>query len=176
MGFFRLLFAIFRNGITKIIDKIILSLPIYYTRMDKISIARWFEVMGGKFNKLYKYFSFKYIPYKFLKISEDMYFQLDQINTEIIQKEAELAILYSMAARLNNKSMLFNADQQRKKLNEEKENLSKKKPLKINDFLNYIELTLNKNIDPEKMSASRAFSLFHIAVERNKIKENVSYQ
>jgi hypothetical protein len=137
--------------------------------MDKISIAKWFEIMDGKVENLYKFTFIKWIPLKFVKIIEDMYFQLENVNTEIIKQEAELAILYSQAARTGNKMMGFKADSEKIKLENKKIELSKNKGIKLNSFLNYIELTLNyQNIDPEKMKASRAFSLYHIAVERNK--------
>jgi len=167
--FCRLFYFILRAGIRKIIDFLILKLPIYYTRMDKISIAKWFEIMDGKVENLYKFTFIKWIPLKFVKIIEDMYFQLENVNTEIIKQEAELAILYSQAARTGNKMMGFKADSEKIKLENKKIELSKNKGIKLNSFLNYIELTLNyQNIDPEKMKASRAFSLYHIAVERNK--------
>jgi hypothetical protein len=137
--------------------------------MDKISIAKWFEIMDGKVENLYKFTFIKWIPLKFVKIVEDMYFQLENVNTEIIKQDAELAILYSQAARTGNKMMKFKADSEKIRLENKKIELSKNKGMKLNSFLNYIELTLNyQNIDPEKMKASRAFSLYHIAVERNK--------
>jgi hypothetical protein len=167
--FCRLLYYLLLAGIRKIIDFLILKLPIYYTRMDKISIAKWFDVMDGKVENLYKFTWIKWIPAKFIQIVDDMYFQLENVNTEIIKQEAELAILYSQAARTGNKMMEFKADGEKKKLDDKKTELAKNKTMKLNAFLNVIELTLNyQNIDPDKMKASRAFSLYHIAVERNK--------
>ena len=167
--FCRLFYYLLRSGIRKIIDFLILKLPIYYTRMDKISIAKWFEIMDGKVENLYKFTFIKWIPVKFVKIVEDMYFQLENVNIEIIKQEADLAILYSQSIRTGNKMLKFKADSEKIKLENKKIELSKNKGMKLNSFLNYIELTLNyQNIDPEKMKASRAFSLYHIAVERNK--------
>jgi len=167
--FFRLFSYILLAGVRKIIDFLILKLPIYYTRMDKISISKWFEIMDGKVENLYKFTFIKWIPLKFVKIIEGMYFQLENVNTEIIKQEAELAILYSQAIRTGNKMMKFKADSEKLRLENKKIELSKNKGIKLNSFLNYIELTLNyQNIDPDKMKASRAFSLYHIAVERNK--------
>jgi hypothetical protein len=136
--------------------------------MDKISIARWFEIMDGKVENLYKFTWIKWIPLKFVKIIEDMYFQLENINTEIIQKEAELAILYSQAARMKNPMMKFKADGEKKKLEDKKIELAKNKGAKLIPFIHYIEQTLKISIDPEKMSAAMAFYKYYNANEINK--------
>lgn len=165
---FRLLLRFLLKRIGKLIDLFILSLPIYYTRMDKISIARWYDIINGDLISLYKIELFKRIPYLFLKIVENMWFQLDRVDMTMINKEAEIAILYSQAARLKNKSKKFLADEMNRKLDIKKSELAKKNKQKLNDFLNYIELTLDKTVDPEKTSASRAYSLWFLAVEKNK--------
>jgi hypothetical protein len=128
--------------------------------------------MEGNLKKLYKINFINYIPLKFVKIIENMYFQLDKIDMSIIQKEAELAILYSLAARTNNKVMKFNADSLSLELENKKKEMGKNKSAKLNDFLNYIEISLNYgSIDPEKMKASRAFSLYNLALEKNNSKD-----
>ena len=153
----------------RIIDRIIKSLPVYYKRLDKISLARWFEILDGEYIKLYKIRLTKRIPLFFFETIFDMTFQSDNVDLTEINKQAELAILYSMAARTENKSLLFQADSMAKDI-EIKNKKKEKKGVKLNDFIDYIEITFERigTIDPEKISASRAFSLYHKAIEKNK--------
>ena len=53
---------------------------------------------------------------------------------------------------------------------ETKSKKQERKGVRLNDFIDYIEITFERigTIDPEKISASRAFSLYHKAIEKNK--------
>ncbi|MGV8130696.1 MAG: hypothetical protein ACP5N7_01175 [Candidatus Pacearchaeota archaeon] len=154
--------------IQKLIDSIIIYLPVYYKRLDRISLAKWFEIIEGKYIKLYKIRLTKRIPNFFYQVVMAMAFQTEHFDMKEILERADLAVMYSIAARTGNKSMKFQADSTKKQL-EERAKKGNDKGLKLNDFIDYIEITFNQigTIDPEKMSASRAFSLFYRAVEHN---------
>lgn len=174
--FFRHIFKKIKIFISGLIDKCILILPIYYTSVDQISLSKWWQVVNGNLRGLYKINLFTRIPYKFYYILLDMMFQFDNINMEIFEKEADLAILKSIAARNNDKSMKFQADVLANKLKKERENKSQEKQVTLNQFIDYIELTFNcvGSINPDKISASRAYSLYYKAIERNKYLQGIN--
>ena len=166
--------AKFRRRIKKIIrfvkDLIILSLPIYHTDLNKICLKQWFDVINGDQKSLYKFKFFNHIPYKFENIISDMMFQLDYLDISIINKNAELAILRSIAARTKNKTMDFQADVLENAIKSKVNSGKNAEPIKLNEFIDYIEMTFEQinSIDPYKISASRAFSLYHKAIDQNK--------
>jgi hypothetical protein len=100
----------------------------------------------------------------------DMLFQMEKLDLTILRKRADLAILQALAARTQNKSLKFQADILAKEIKE----LSKTDAdgMTLNEFINFIELSFNSigMIDPDKMKAKRAFSLYHLAIESNKRK------
>ena len=175
MGYTRLLGTGIKKTFTFFLDRFILFFPIYYTKLDEISIKRYFSVMEGSLKNLYKFDFINYIPTKFLEIMMDMLFQMDYLNTEIIEKESQIAILRSIAARTKSKEIVFQADCLAMELEKKKQTYKNDKGTNLNSFINYIERTFNREgtIDPEKISASRAFSLFHAAVEENKRLEQL---
>ena len=170
MGFARLFVLGIKERIRNRIDSIILLFPIYYTKLDKISLKSWFEVIEGNKKSLYKVRFISYIPKKFDKIILDMLFQMDYMNTEIIEKEAQLAVLRSIATRNKDRSMQFQADVLANELKKQKQAYETSKGMNLNAFIDYIEMTLEciGAINPEKITASRAFSLYQKAIERNK--------
>lgn len=168
--FFRIIFRKIKAIIWHLIDKLILLFPIYYTDLNKISVFKWFSVIEGNKNELFKFKIFNHIPYKFDEIILDMMFQSENLNLNPIQKRADLAILQSLAARTENKSMKFQADVLAKEIENEEKNNQNAKTMTLNEFIDYIEITFNQinSIDIHKTSAGRCFSLFNKAVERNK--------
>jgi len=170
MGFTRLLRVGIKKTVTFILDKLILSLPIYYKHLDKICLKKWFDVMEGNKKSLYKVDFINYIPVLFDKIILDMLFQMDYVNTEMIEKERQLAILRSISVRTRDKTMQFQADTLANEIKIKMQNYSNEKETGLNGFIDFIEMTFNQigTIDPYKISASRAFSLYHKAVEQNK--------
>lgn len=154
--------------IQRLIDLIIRLLPVYYTRLNRISLARWFDILDGKYIKLYKIRLTKRIPDFFYMVVMDMAFQTEHFDMKEIIERGELAVMYSNAARTGNKAMKHQADSTKKQI-EERAKKGNDKGLKLNDFIDYIEITFNQigTIDPYKMNASRAFSLFYRAVEHN---------
>jgi len=157
---------IFQNWL----DRLILLLPIYYTDLDKICLKYWFDVINGKLSSLYKIKLFKRIPAKFDEIVLNMMFQMDNLNCEMINKKAELAILRSIAIRTKNKSIQFQADVLANEINNKQLSANIEKNQTLNQFIDYIEITLESigMIDPYKMKASRAFSLYQKAIDKNK--------
>lgn len=169
MVIIRLLKRKIRIAFQNLIEKIIRVLPVYYKRLDRISLSRWFDILEGKYIKLYKIKLTSYPPNFFYEVILDMTFQSEHFDLSEIQKQADLAILYSIAARTNNKSMKFQADTMKKEI-ENKAKKNESKGMKLNDFVDYIEITFDQigRIDPDKITAARAFSLCNKAVERNK--------
>jgi phage anti-repressor protein len=151
------------------VDFVILLLPVYYRDYDKIILSNWFRVQNNDFSGLYKNgFKFKRIPNKFYKIALDMLFQMEKLDLTTLVKRSELAIMLARVAITQNKSLKFQADVLAKQIAEM--NKKDNEGANLNDFINYIETTFNNygTIDPDKIKAKRAFSLYHLAIEKNK--------
>lgn len=91
---------------------------------------------------------------------------MENLSLEDIRELAEYHILKAEAAVTKNSMIDFEANLIKAKLSEKKE----EKQSTLNEFVDYIELTLNcpGTINPEKTSAGRAYSLYHRAKEKNK--------
>lgn len=100
------------------------------------------------------------------KIYNKMVYQMENLNLEDIRELAEYYVLKAEAAVTNNSMVDFEANLIKTKLSEKIE----EKQSTLNDFIDTIELTLNcyGTINPEKISAGRAYSLYHRAKEKNK--------
>jgi hypothetical protein len=130
----------------------------------------------GEMKYLYKSDKFKYVPDFFYKIAQNMLYEFDFLDLEILRKKAKVAILKSRAIRLNDKSIKFDSDILQKEIDNEERKLKDLKGFTIDEFIDYIELTFN-NIgtqDPFKLTTSRAFSLFQKAKERNENLKSMS--
>lgn len=163
-------FQIFRRQYQKIIECLIKRLPIYYKSIDKLPVYNWFMIQNNDLKWLYKYRIFKYIPGFFLKVITDMVYQFETLDLTMIRKRAEYEILRSMAARQNNKNLEFNANLIEKEIEKLEKKIKDDNGLTLNGFLDYIEMTFESigSLDPYKLSTSRAFSLYHKAIEKNK--------
>lgn len=154
--------------VCKLIDSIIYILPVYYTSIEKISLKRYFDLQSGDYHSLYK-INLKRIPDFFYNIPIEMMYQFDKLDLTIIKMIGDLAVLKNMAARNQDKTMQFQADVMETEIKALMKKNKDSKPLTLNSFIDYIEMTFDSigKLDPEKLSASRGFSLFHKAVERN---------
>jgi hypothetical protein len=96
-----------------------------------------------------------------------MFYSIDELDLTILRLKKDAVVLKSIATRTNDKSMLFQALQMEKEIKEMEK--GSENSMNLNQFVNYIELTLEcpGTIDPYKITASRAFSLYHRAVEKN---------
>jgi len=168
--------GLLRIGIKKaaqnILDRIIKALPIYYTSINSLPLSRWFELKDNKFEALYKVNWFKHVPLFFYEISVNMLFEFEQLDCSLLRKRADMVVLNSIAARTNNKAVKFQADILKKEI--ENSQNKESKDITLNQFINYIEETFNSigTINPDKMSTSRAFSLYNRAIEKNKSNVN----
>lgn len=97
-----------------------------------------------------------------------MNFQHENINMEKILKLKEIVLLESMAARNKDNGKKFMAATIRKELLKDMNKEGGK--LTMNGMFNYIETTLNciGTLDGKKIMTTRAFSLYHMAIETNK--------
>ncbi len=89
-----------------------------------------------------------------------------------------MTVFYSMAARTGNKGTLFHADTLKKELENEQKNQTELQGLTIDEFIDVIELAkvVNYQVDPCKISASRAYSLFDKAKKKLKCLEKQQKQ
>lgn len=159
---------LFKGLYQRIIEVVIKRLPIYYKHIDSLPVYNWFKISKGELQYLYKY-NIKYIPNFFPELVLKMVFQFERLDLTLLRKKAEYQVLLSMAVRQQNKSLKFNADIMKKEIDNIEMKLSQN-DVSLDGFLDYIELTFNNigSLDPKKISTSRAFSLYHKAVERNK--------
>ena len=159
---------LFKGLYKRIIEIILKRLPIYYKHIDRLPVYNWFKISKGELQYLYKY-KIKYIPTFFPELVLKMVYQFEKLDLTLLRKKAEYQVLLSMAARQQNKSLKFNADIMAKEIDNIEKKLSQN-DVSLDGFLDYIELTFNNigSLDPKKLSTSRAFSLYHKAVERNK--------
>ena len=157
------------------LDSLIYILPIYYKSFDTIKLRKWFQVQNGNLKALYKVHLFNRVPVFFLKIVMDMIYSMPVLDLTLLRKKADVAILNSIAQRTGNKSMKFQADIMIKEIQDKESKLDTGKEMNLDEFIDYIELTFESigMIDADKMTASRAFSLFHKAVEKNKRLEKL---
>ncbi len=93
---------------------------------------------------------------------------MENLELRVVRKEAQYYLLKSMAVVTGDKMIEFEAGLINAELKEEYQ--EEGDDMSMNEFIDYIELTLNTpgSINPEKMSAGRAYSLFNRAKEINK--------
>ena len=171
--------GLFRIGIKTplqaILDRFIKLLPIYYTSINyrPIPVAKWFKLMEGDYSALYRVKLFNRIPNFFYEIVADMYFQFDHLEMESLIAQRDLVLLKSIAARTNSTIIRFQANELENRLKKNKE--KPKNDMKLNDFIDYIELTFESigKLDPDTLGTGRAFSMYHKAVDKNKRLEKI---
>lgn len=153
----------------KIIDFIIYISPLYYRSIEKITVRRWFELQSGKFNKLYR-INLGYIPKFFYDLYFDLSISFEKTDISLIKEIGNLTRIKSMAARLGDKSMEFQAQCLEKELKAKMKNNQGKKQITMNEFVSYIEITLNSigMVNVDKMSISRAHYYYNVAIDTNK--------
>lgn len=168
--FLRTIFRFIVKRISRLIDNFIRILPVYYKSINQIPLYNWFQIRDNKLTFLYKTKLIKRIPYFFDEIIMNMVFEIESVDLTFIKKRAELAIMQSIAARTNNKTVKFQADVMAKELEEREKKDIDRKGIELNEFIDYIELTFNQigRIDPYKISAGRALSLLDKAIKHNK--------
>jgi hypothetical protein len=127
-------------------------------------LYNWWQAQEGKLEYLNK-FRFK-LPF-LVQIYNNMVYQMENLALDDLRLMAEYYILKAEAAIKQDSMIDFEANVLKVQLEEKKED---RKDVTLNEFIDYIELTLNcpGTIDPEKTSASRAYSLHNRAKERNK--------
>lgn len=93
---------------------------------------------------------------------------MENLQLDDLRLMAEYTILKAESVLKKDSMLDFEANLIKVELEEKKK--AEDKSISLNDFIDYIELTLNcpGTINPEKMSAGRAYSLHYRAKERNK--------
>jgi hypothetical protein len=147
----------------------------YYTHIDSLPIYNWFQIKEAMDMK-YLYFDYENkdsYPEYFYNIFAAMVFQFEKLDVTLFELMA-LEKIYE-AKYLTEKTPIYNimAKQTRIKIDKKNKDAEEAKGQTLNEFLNYIELSLAMqvgSIKPKEMSTSRAYSLFNQAVEINKEK------
>jgi hypothetical protein len=147
----------------------------YYKHIDSLPIYNWFK-MKEAIDLKYLYFDYENknsFPEYFYNIFAGMVFQFEKLDVTLFELMA-LEKLYE-AKYLTEKTPVYNimAKQTRLKIDKKNKDAEEAKGQTLNEFLNYIELSLGMqvgSIKPKEMSTSRAYSLFYQAVEINKEK------
>jgi len=172
MGIIRLFGHRIKEKIKGLGDWFIKLLPIYYTSINyrPIPIANWFRVKEGDLSAIYRFKIFTRIPRFFLKIVNDMIYEFENLDLTLLNEKWEAARLKSMAIRTKNKRYEFLANELKTKIEKKEKELNNQKTQTLNEFIDYIELTLEctGTINPDKFGTGRAYSLYHKAVEKNK--------
>lgn len=151
---------------TKIISKLKFT---YYNDIDFLPIYNYFKIQEGDLSFLYKNkYRNTFVPDFFAKIKEDLIFQFENLDLSFFNKYVNFILTNSAAVRTKNKNLEFHAKQLYNELINEIE--KNKEKIKLNEFIDYIELSFESigKINPNKMSTARAFSLYWRAVDKNK--------
>jgi hypothetical protein len=137
----------------------------YYTSVDKISIYRWDKIENGEYQYLFKKKIGK-VPEYFKLIITDMFYQFDNVNMSMINKQLNLAYLRSLYVTTKRSDFLNKARSLEAEILKELD--IKIKGLPLNKQINFVETIFNSigSIDKHKMDASRFKSLLNAAVEK----------
>jgi len=143
----------------------------YYKSIDVIPIYNWFKLTEGEFAYLYKR-RINMHPEYFKLVYNDMFFQLERIDTNYFEKIHKVAYLRAWYVLTKKPQYLNSSNFLMAEINKAKE--VKRKPIKLNELVTYIEETFKNvgTIDVHKMSASRFFSLYYRAIDKNKPDAN----
>lgn len=93
---------------------------------------------------------------------------MEHLDLSTLIKKGDQAVLNSMAARTKDKGLKFRADEMLKQIKDKASKETGDEPITLNDFINFIELTLNLSysLNPANISASRGYSLFYQAKKK----------
>ena len=96
-----------------------------------------------------------------------MVFQMENLDLDLIRLKRDYYVMLAESMITNDSFLKFEADLLKVEIDEKE---PKDEEISLNNFIDLIELSLDKpgSIDPFKMSASRAYSLYHRAKEKNK--------
>lgn len=141
---------------------------LYYKTIHKLPVWNWFKIQKGELNYLWKDETKKHIPNFFYQVVQNMMYEFEYLDLTLARKKALATVYKSMAARLKNKSIEFNAKVIEKEIENEIKKLNDSDSTGIDGFLDFIELTFNNigGLNPYNISTARAFSLFNKAKKR----------
>lgn len=143
----------------------------YYTSIEDIPIYSWDKIENGEYKFLFKSDikrDFLKIPEFFPKIIEEMFFQFEKVNMTLIEKRHKLSYLRNLFVSTGRVDFLNKSRHLQAEIEQlEKEHLKAKKTT-LNEKVNLVETSFSSigSIDVKKMSASRFYSLFHLAIKK----------
>ena len=145
----------------------------YYTSIEYIPIYNWYQIELGKFEYLFKNKKGK-VPAFFSQIIEDMFYQFEIVDMTAIAKRHKLAYLMSLFVTSGRIDFLNKARHLKAEIERDSQKIVKNSTL--NERVNFIEASFNSigSIDVKKMSASRFYSLYHMAIKKAEKLENAN--
>ena len=137
----------------------------YYISVDLIPIYNWDKIENGEYEYLYKRKAKRYPEY-FKHVISEMFFQFENVNTDMITKQHQLAYIKSLYVTTKNIKYYNKANFLASEINKELSHKIKKQSL--NEKINFIETTFNSigSIDKHKMDASRFNSILNKAIKK----------
>lgn len=141
----------------------------YYIHIEDIPVYNFFKVKNGKFEYLWKYEidrDKKYPKGLFLAVFQEMYFQFPKLDNTYLRDLADLADYESKWVRTKQSRWKNEMNTLKKKIENTKPN-----DINLDDFTDYIEHTFQNpvgSINVHLVSASKAFSNFYKAIDKNK--------
>lgn len=142
----------------------------YYTSIDDIPIYNWNKIENGEYKYLFKSSAkrdFLKVPEFFPSIISEMFYQFEKVNMTMIEKRHTLAYLRSLFVTTGRVDFLNKSRHLEAEIKRLEKESSKVKKSTLNERINLIESTFHSigNIDVKKMSASRFYSLLHLAIK-----------
>ena len=143
----------------------------YYNHIDILPIYNWFKLLEGDYTYLYKK-RIAQTPHLFQDLYRMLFFQMEKVEMGYFENVHRLAYLKSLYVTTKKPQFLNQARSLEHRMKEQNKKGGSKP--KLNDMLNYIEKTFSKEgtLDPKKISTSRFYSLYHMAIEKNRKDAN----
>lgn len=141
----------------------------YYKSIDYLPIYNWFKLIEGDYSYLYMR-RIKNYPYSFADLYGEMFFQLEKVDITRFEKMHKVAYLRSLYATTKRIQYYNSANFLEAEILAEKKKGKAQKGSSLNDMLNFIEQVLSMlgQIKVHDMSTSRFFSLYNLAVDKNR--------
>ncbi len=139
---------------------------LFYKDLNEIPLFNWWQCKNGKYEYLWKKHD-SYVPQFFKKVFDDMYFQLDYVDTEEIRKEVQKNIYYSKYLTTQDIKWKRKADTESAKVKLIKSVPTKE--LKLNDLIKSVQkaLDINYYLDARIISAGYFWNLYSDAINQS---------
>jgi len=148
----------------------------YYTSLDVIPVYNWFKAQEKNDLRFLKIRNTGKgcLPAFFIDVYEKLVFQFDKLDLTEIRKQHKEA--YFRAKYYQTKKFEFLNKANELKFELELSEKRHRKPMKLSEFMNFIEVSTNNigKLNAFELSTKRAFELFDLANEMNKQKTKLN--